>query len=313
MNASICNKKKIFSVLVMITIFYVIFSKIDVDQFIAHFMNMDTRYLVIAFVLFFPQLILLGYRNMLLVRSDLNISFKESFELTLVGNSFNIFTPSKLGDLVKYYFLNKKYRFPRSSGFCAFALEKLLDVLSITLFSAIGFFFIATDIESYKIVMMFMGIVFFGALFVYIFPLERTKLFKSVISSVINKSRVCTGINGIFKYIDYFRGRPLFFIWICLVSVSVWFMNLLQMYVFFLAFNSTVPVEVVFTLVPIAMIIGMIPVTISGMGTRDAALIMLFSGYVGAALMAAVGMMMSFRYFFLAGLGAPYVKKYLEK
>ncbi len=50
-------------------------------------------------------------------------------------------------------------------------------------------------------------------------------------------------------------------------------------YCFFQAFRAAVPFSLILTYLPIAIFIGLIPVTLAGMGTRDAALIGFFSAY----------------------------------
>ena len=60
--------------------------------------------------------------------------------------------------------------------------------------------------------------------------------------------------------------------------------------------------------VPIAIFVGLVPVTIAGMGTRDAALIYLFSAYASDSASITVGLFFSLlRYWVLALAGIPFL------
>jgi hypothetical protein len=71
-----------------------------------------------------------------------------------------------------------------------------------------------------------------------------------------------------------------------------------------------VGIRLVFAYVPIAIFIGLLPITIGGMGTRDAALMALFAPYEGAALMAGIGLLCSTRYWLDSLLGWPFFQAY---
>ena len=62
--------------------------------------------------------------------------------------------------------------------------------------------------------------------------------------------------------------------------------------------------------IPIAIFIGMIPVTLGGMGTRDAAIIYLFSEFGTPSELLGVGILFSLiRYWFLSVIGVAFMKK----
>jgi hypothetical protein len=70
--------------------------------------------------------------------------------------------------------------------------------------------------------------------------------------------------------------------------------------------NSSLNVSYIYSLVPIAIFAGLLPVTVAGIGTRDAALLALFSGMEQSSLIMAVGALSSLRYFVPSLLGIPF-------
>jgi uncharacterized membrane protein YbhN (UPF0104 family) len=65
----------------------------------------------------------------------------------------------------------------------------------------------------------------------------------------------------------------------------------------------------VFAYVPLSIFVGLIPISFGGIGTRDAALIYLFSPYESSSTMAGIGILCSFRYFVPALFGLPFLDR----
>jgi uncharacterized membrane protein YuzA (DUF378 family) len=88
------------------------------------------------------------------------------------------------------------------------------------------------------------------------------------------------------------------------LSVLLWVLHVGQIYVFYLAVagDAPLPAPEIFMRVPIAIFIGLLPVTLAGIGTRDGALVMLIKPEAIALL---VGLFSTLRYVVMAVLGVP--------
>ena len=78
-----------------------------------------------------------------------------------------------------------------------------------------------------------------------------------------------------------------------------------------MGFNG--PTTAILGLVPVAIIIGLIPITLAGIGTRDAALIVLFSPWASAEMMAGAALLSHLRYFLPGLAGLPANQKEISK
>jgi uncharacterized membrane protein YbhN (UPF0104 family) len=96
-------------------------------------------------------------------------------------------------------------------------------------------------------------------------------------------------------------------------SLLVWILHVVQIYLFFPSLNYSVPVAPALALIPLSVFVGLLPITIGGMGTRDSALIVLFAPYAGATLMAGVGLLCSLRYWVDTLLGIPFLHYYTRR
>jgi uncharacterized protein (TIRG00374 family) len=94
-------------------------------------------------------------------------------------------------------------------------------------------------------------------------------------------------------------------------SVFIWFLHLLQIWMFILALRAHTPFLANLALAPLAILAGLLPLTLAGIGTRDAALILFYHPYLNAPAAAALGILCTMRYLLPALGGLPFISRYL--
>ena len=90
-------------------------------------------------------------------------------------------------------------------------------------------------------------------------------------------------------------------------SLFIWFLHLVQIWMFTIALNQHVPFLANLPLSPLAILAGLLPLTFAGVGTRDAALVFFYAPYMSAAAGAALGVLCTLRYVLPALLGLPFL------
>ncbi|NJL29669.1 MAG: UPF0104 family protein, partial [Thermoanaerobaculia bacterium] len=98
---------------------------------------------------------------------------------------------------------------------------------------------------------------------------------------------------------------------LALASLGLWWLHLVQIWLFTFALGAPVPYLANLALAPLAICAGLLPLTLAGIGTRDAALIFLYRPYLDPATGAALGWLCTARYLVLALAGLPFVHRYL--
>jgi len=86
----------------------------------------------------------------------------------------------------------------------------------------------------------------------------------------------------LFSAFGAMRERPWRYIGLSVLSIIAWSFGMLIFFSLTLVFDADVSVANIFALWPIAVFVGLLPVTLSGMGTRDSAFIALL-GFTGGA------------------------------
>jgi uncharacterized protein (TIRG00374 family) len=94
-------------------------------------------------------------------------------------------------------------------------------------------------------------------------------------------------------------------------SVLIWFLHLLQIWLFILALKAWAPFLANLALSPLAILAGLLPLPFAGVGTRDTALILFYEPFFDAPAAAALGLLCTSRYLLPAIGGLPFLGKYL--
>jgi hypothetical protein len=96
-------------------------------------------------------------------------------------------------------------------------------------------------------------------------------------------------------------------------SLVLWTLHLLQIDCFLKAAGVFVPWTVASARIPAAIFAGLLPISFCGIGTRDSALVWLFSDLASTPAMAAVGALTALRYLVPGAAGIPFVSGLLSR
>ena len=123
---------KKFFFLFGILIFYVIFiAYSDFEEFSINISQFDFSYLPIILAFVFLGIMIKSLRQQLLYKQiEVCISFKTGILLFISGLSM-IVTPGGSGELIKSYYLKKKFGYPLAKTFPTVIMERLLDLTGI--------------------------------------------------------------------------------------------------------------------------------------------------------------------------------------
>ena len=100
--------KKLLSLLLSLIILAVIYWKIDFHGLIKVIRNCNGWLMTISLGMVVPLTLLTARRLQQLMPHRANLSFADANSLTLVASVLNMILPSKMGDIVKAYFVKEK-------------------------------------------------------------------------------------------------------------------------------------------------------------------------------------------------------------
>lgn len=207
------------------------------------------------------------------------LSFKQSSLIQMVGISFAILTPGRVGEGSKVILMNRQLGVPISSSFSIVILERLLDIIVLSAGAFLLSFYIIGD-------MVFLTGLFFLFLVVCLFVFLR---FPTTIQGMVPA-----------KYRRYLaveikNDKFLFFL-ICIATLFVWTLEAGFQWFVLLSFNTPLSFYIVFGIVCISTIAVFFSVMPAGIGTVDLSYLLLYP-MAGVPLEVAASVLLIYRFF----------------
>jgi glycosyltransferase 2 family protein len=288
------KKTALLSTGTAIILFLIFRVAVDANAFMETAKNANTLFLWYALLAISPTFILNPLRWFFVLKAyGYNLRFKTVVRAITASYAF-ILIPGRIGDFVRTYFT--KDRIPAVEAIGSVIVEKIIDVLMLLIASSFG--------------LIILGQVIYG--------LMALTTAICVIAGVIIVKKIgpkfgLTKIDFIYKVTTTVKipNNPTYLVITGLVSITNWFISFIAAYFLFLAFQATVPFIAIVAYLPITLFIGLIPISIGGIGVRDSAIIALFASYAISAQALAVGLSYSFlSYFLFMLIGIPFAIHY---
>lgn len=290
-------KKIIFGVLatlVSILIFGIFFQFIDIHSVLEVISTANIEILILSTMPFIISLFLQAKRwQIILAGTGNHLPYFRCFSVMMAAFPLSSFTPSKSGDIIRSCYLRNCV--PVSDTIGSVISERFLDLCVLLLFSFIGV--VANRKHEFGLILFISLLILIGGILflcnLHRIPFKRFEFgrkISSVIKTLFSQKKVLS-ISAV-------------------LTIFIWLLAIIQTFLIFYSVNVFIPLLEMSANLPIAIFIGMIPVSLGGMGTRDVAILYLFSGFATPAQLLSVGILFSlFRYWLLAAAGLPFIKK----
>ncbi|MEI6350030.1 MAG: lysylphosphatidylglycerol synthase transmembrane domain-containing protein [Verrucomicrobiota bacterium] len=306
--------KKIISILISFLILGVIYLRIDVSKLLKVFGNADMVWLFASLAMVVPLTLFTSWRLQQLMPRPGSLGFIESNKLILVACVLNLVLPSKMGDIAKAWCMRDRGLVSGGLALSLVIFEKTCDMLSLLLWCAFGLIVYARKDALFwgmtltVTVCLALGILLLGSTRFANFFFELNQRFAPARAKVklAKLKESWSEMHG------YFWGSKSKLATVLLTSVFIWFLHLLQIWMFILALKASTPFLTNLALAPLSILAGLLPLTFAGVGTRDAALIFFYGPFFPAPVAAALGMLCTSRYIVPALAGAPFASEYLH-
>jgi uncharacterized membrane protein YbhN (UPF0104 family) len=207
-------------------------------------------------------------------------------------------TPSKSGDLMKAYYL--KDRVPVGQVVGSVLAERILDVLVLLALALGGCLAFGRHALAAAA-----GLGLAGGLASIVVVLRfRLPL----------PARVSAKLEPVLGALRLLARSPSLLLPVLVYTVLNWLASIVQVVLAYRALGAQVPIVFSAGALPLAIFVGLLPFTLSGMGTRDAAIIALFARFAPKEVSLGVGLLYSlFGYWIPAVVGLPFLHRALPR
>ena len=274
-------------------LFVIILSKLDLAEIIALLSDLSMFYLVAALILFFPLLVTKAMRWQLLMKAQhINYSLKDSTIMYAAALYVGALTPGRLGDFIKVLYL-KEDGYPFGKSFATVLLDRLFDLVSLFIIAYAGMLLFITLFGRAITILSCISV---GTALLIVFFVYKKDFSRGILEYISShlipgryRDNVKTSFSDLYNGIKTLNGNQ--FTLATLITLFAWVIHFIMMYLLALSLDIHIPFLYLATCVSISAVITLIPISISGIGTRDATLIILFS-YLGISKESAIAFSM---------------------
>ncbi len=262
-----------------------LFSVLDTKMVFSAMLDADPLLFLAAFAVLCMRNVVGAWRSLLLVRSrNIPLGLGDLSRYYFMGNFLNLFLPEVIGrDLARGYYLYK-VNSGSSGGVSSIVAERFAGTAAMMLMSSLS----VAALYLFHVRIASEALINTVAIAFGLFSLFTLLLFNSATDCLLVSiaSRFSGGIAGkaahfVMDVVDFYRTPGLV---LSTLAISLFFQFIGVVAAFLLAFSlgDTTPFVYFLILLPLIWVIGMLPVSINGLGLREGSFVLLF-GAVGMA------------------------------
>jgi len=273
---------KKYSYLFGIFLFVLIIAKADLETILQNIKNVKPFYLAIAALSGLPGLFIKSYCwNYIKKKQNIYYSQKESFLMYGVGLYIGSVTPGRVGEASRIIYLTKDGH-SLGKSLVSLILDRMSDFIFLLVFLFLGLFFFLDLANKQVLLFLVTAIFLIILLFVFLKSNLNKPIFKKLFRFLVpNKYKKSLKVN----FQDFVKDIKIYSFKDCLIIFLItafsWFFYYIQMYIVAQSVNITnIPLLHLSMILTVVGFITLIPISISGIGTRDAALIFFLTPFI---------------------------------
>ncbi|HLC79191.1 MAG TPA: lysylphosphatidylglycerol synthase transmembrane domain-containing protein [archaeon] len=286
--------------LVGLGLFAIILANANIAKIISTLFSLNLQTYSLALVILAFLLVLKALKWKIIISAmGKKITLLQSFRFYTIGLFIGNVTPGKIGDFSKAFYLKDSIGIP--AGLASAILDRLIDVGILVTFSAGAalLFFLQYNLSVVPLPVLFAAIIgYFGFLFLLFnenYLKATARPFFEIIVPQSIKGRVKIGFSEVFSSIKSISSHKFLIALSLLVGLVCWFLSSIIFYILTLSLSMALPLQVVLMIFPIMSLAEILPISFSGVGTRDAILIFLLSFFsIGAEGAVALSLLVLF-------------------
>ena len=270
------NIKKILPIIGILIFLYIIIN-LDINEIFSAFSKINPIYSFLAFFSVVPIILLSNIQwQILLKKQKIRVSFWYSIKNMFIGYFYGFISPGGIGAYTRALYLQHESKSPLPKCISNIIIFNTLDYITLLLFGAVGAIFLSSKFHYlFFVIIIVLSIVF--ALFFFFFNKEKSKiifikLVKSRIFSTV-KDRLENSIDSFYEDLPKFRDVLIPFS----LSIIGWILRFTELFLISKLFGFDIPFFYFILILAVANVISSIPISIYGLGTREASLISLFT------------------------------------
>lgn len=252
------KKKLIAGLALSILLVWLSVRGIDFGGVIDGFRTIHGGYVVASLAAMFLMQLLRSIRWGLILRPIGRVDQLSLFSVTCVGFLAIIAIPARLGELARPYLISKKSTIPMSSALGTIFVERALDCLTVMIIAVIALLLTPLPTWLMRACALFV-LVTLALSALMVLMIVRREATLQALAPLIRRlpERYARAVDRLIdRFIEGFRivVDPLLLLWVTLLSIVIWLLDVLAVYLLFLAFGFNLPAAAAFVLMVILLV-----------------------------------------------------------
>jgi len=268
--------KKLLPLIGFIILIYII-TTLDVNEIHKVFSSINPFYSFICFFAVIPIVLIVNIQwQILLKKQKIRVSFFYSLKNIFIGYFYGFISPGGFGAYARALYLEQESKAPLPKCLSNIIIFNTINYITLLFLGVIGAV-ILSSIFQYLFVFIIILIVLVVSLFLFLLKKEKSKnIFTKIIKTrffAAVKDRLINSLDSFYEDMPRFKDVFITFI----ISIICWFVSAAELYLISKLFNIEVSFFYFILIIVVADVIASIPISIYGLGTREATLISIFS------------------------------------
>jgi len=300
--------KSLLPMIGIIIFLYIIFFTVNSGALMKNILSADLNYFILIFFLSFFLVGLKSWRwKQLMLKQGIIYPFRDCFRMYSVGIFLSLITPGKIGEAAKIFYLNRD-RHKLLPGIVSIIADRLADMIILAFLILSGFLIFWQYFLREFYIMTILIILSVLLLFLTIRYKYHLKIIKIALPEKYYK-KISENSDSFFLYFGKYTVAD--YSGALLLTAAAWMIYILQVYLIALSLDVSLNFFFLMPMTAVANAADLLPISINGLGTREAIFIFFFSIInLPAETATAIGILQLFIVFSTALIGFFYwIKK----
>jgi uncharacterized protein (TIRG00374 family) len=268
--------KKLLPIIGIVLLLYIL-STMDAGKIIDVFLRINIWYALLSFFAIVPILLLVNYEwQLILKKHNIQVTYMYSLKNIFIGYFYGFITPGGLGGYTRAFYLKEESGETIQKCFVNLLIFHTVDYITLLSLGILGGFLLSSRFPNIFPIFLILFILMISLLILFIRKETGKSFFTKLLQSKLllpYRDKWHAHINNLYEDIPTVKDLiPPFF-----VSFFGWFLWFSELYLISTLFSIDIPYHYFILIIAVASIIASLPITFHGLGTREAAMIGLFS------------------------------------
>ncbi len=268
--------KKILPVIGIILFIYIL-STLDIGKIVDVFLQINIFLGLISIFAIIPIFLMLNFEwQLILKKHNIKVSFIYSLKNIFIGLFYGFITPGGLGGYTRAFYLKDESGETIQKCIVNLLILSSIDFLALLSLGILGGFLLSSIFPRIFPIFLILFILSISLFIIFIRKDTGKIFYKKILKSRLlmqYKDKWNGHFNNLYEDIPKIKDLILPFI----VSIVGWFIWFSELYLISTLFSINVPYLYFVLIAAIVNVIASLPITIQGLGTREASLILLLS------------------------------------